>query len=412
MQHHQASHHPATSQQPTSLRMELFEQRLNTLQEAVASRASSALCSVSSSPCPLEDISTIKEEIRMLKQQIGGSGIAVGHQVFQAYEEFAAWVKTEIPQGRFSMFVDEHSLLDFFSSMGFLDTESVANSFHSSNKSGFKSMLETRVAALMQNFFPAPFGKTSGDKLEDNETLPGIPDPDKFDNGSTGVRYKILHGMKDVSMQLETNIEKVLKDFPDSKQMARDMLLNSKRFVIDLLNYMLQDYNSWKLWGYTRKEAWKMTCRSVHRVLDDLQGARMSGRDAGNGTDLDRVTATYIWATAKTHQVMDEYLKYQFFEHPAIAALLARHLAATAVLPDDQLPAKLQALEQTLTKLSSKVDGIQSEVHLKSIKFVELDSIPVPVSPTPPTPVLKVKNGPQGGHNSATFRTRCHSHSG
>jgi hypothetical protein len=221
--------------------------------------------------------------------------------------------------------------------------------------------------------------------------------------------------MKDVSMQLETNIEKVLKDFPDSKQMARDMLLNSKRFVIDLLNYMSQDYNSWNLRGYTKKEAWKMTCRSVHRVLDDLQGARMSGRDAGDGTDLDHVTATYIWATAKTHQVMDEYLKYQFFEHPAIAAVLARHLAATAVLPDDQLPAKVRALEQTLTKLSSKVDGIQSKVHLKSTKFVELDSTPIPVSPTPPTPILKAKNGPRGGVTTnppQTFRTRYHSHSG
>lgn len=147
----------------------------------------------------------------MLKQQIGGSGSTVGHKTFQAYEEFAARVKTGIPQGRFGLFVDGHSLLDFFSFVGFLDMESVANSFHSSNKLGFKSMLETRVAASMQNFFPAPFGKTSGDKLEDNEMLPGISDPDKVDNGSTSIKYKILRGMKDVSMQLETNSKRFLK---------------------------------------------------------------------------------------------------------------------------------------------------------------------------------------------------------
>lgn len=111
---------------------------------------------------------------------------------------------------------------------GFLDAESVANSFHSSNKSGFKSMLETRVAALMQNFFPAPFGKSTGDKIEDGETLPGISNPDKFDNGATGIQYKILRGMKDVSCQLEMTIDKVLRDYPDARQMARDLLLNSK----------------------------------------------------------------------------------------------------------------------------------------------------------------------------------------
>jgi hypothetical protein len=38
---------------------------------------------------------------------------------------------------------------------------------------------------------------------------------------------------------------------------------------------------------------------------------------------------------------MDDYLKYQFFEHPAIAAVLARHLAATAVLPDENLSNKV-----------------------------------------------------------------------
>jgi len=387
----------ASTTQPSSLRLEMLEQRLLTLQDTVAAKFGDLPSLDKFVPTSLEDLATIKEEIKLLKQQMGGSGITVGHQVFQSYEDFAMWVKTEVPQGRFGLFVDGHSLLDFFSFVGFLDAESVANSFHSSNRSGFKSMLETRVAASMQNFFPAPFGKTSGDKLEDNETLPGIPDPDKFDNGSTGVKYKILRGMKDVSVQLETNIEKVLKDYSDAKQMARDMLLNAKRFVIDLMNYMSQDYNSWKLRGYTKKEAWRMTCRSVHRILDDLQGARMTGRDAGDGADIDRVTATYIWASAKTHEVMDEYLKYQFFEHPAIAAVLARHLAATAVLPDEQLPAKFQALEQQVSKLARKLDSLESKSHHKSTKFADVTPTPVPVSPT--GSILRSKNGPRGGNN-------------
>jgi hypothetical protein len=270
-----------------------------------------------------EAIASMQEEIRLLKQRVVGSGVTIGNQVFQSYEDFAIWIKTGVPAGQFGRFVDGHSLLDFFSFVGFLDAESVANSRHSSNKSGFKSMLETRVAACMQNFFPAPFGKVTGEKIEDSESLPGISDPDKFDNGSTGVQYKILRGMKDVSTQLESNIDKVLRDYPDAKEMARDLLLNSKRFVTDLLNFMSQDYNSWKFCGYTKKESWKMMCHSVHRILDDLQGARMTGRDAGDGYELDQMTATYIWAMAQAHEVMDDYLKYQFFEHPAIAAILA-----------------------------------------------------------------------------------------
>jgi hypothetical protein len=252
-------------------------------------------------------------------------------------------------------------------------------------------MLETRVAALMQNFFPAPFGKSTGDKIEDGETLPGISNPDKFDNGATGMQYKILRGMKDVSCQLEMTIDKVLRDYPDARQMARDLLLNSKWFVIDLLNFMLQDFNSWKLRGYSKQEAWRMTCWSIiHRILDD-QGARMSGRDAGDGQELTRMTATYIWATAKAHEVMDDYLKYQFFEHPAIAAVLARHLAASAVLPDDQLSSKVQALDMKLNKLMTKVDSIESKVNART-RFTDCP----PNSPIQSS-LRSAKNGGWGG---------------
>ena len=108
-----------------------------------------------------------------------------------------------------------------------------------------------------------------------------------------------------------------------------------------------------------------MTCQSVHHFLDDLQGARMSCHDADDGSDVDRMTATNMWATAKAHGVMEDYLKNQFFEHLAIAAILARHLAVTSVLPDDNLSSKLQALESKFNKLSFKVDSFESKHNNK-----------------------------------------------
>jgi len=138
------------------------------------------------------------------------------------------------------------------------------------------------------------------------------------------------------------------------------------------MNYMSQDYN---------------TCQSVHHSLDDLQGARMSGQDAGDGMDTDHITATYIWATAKMHKVME----HQFFKQPAIAVVLAHHLAATAVLPNEQLPNKVQALEQKLAKLSSKIHGLESKQYNKLTKFSDT---------TPPSPTGSIlqsaKNGPGG----------------
>jgi hypothetical protein len=86
---------------------------------------------------------------------------------------------------------------------------------------------------------------------------------------------------------------------------------------------------------------------------------------------------------------MDDYLKYQFFEHPAIAAVLARHLAASAVLPDDSLPLKLQALDTKLSKLICKVDGIESKVNTRT-RFSDGNT-------SPSQSILKsTKNGGRG----------------
>ena len=117
----------------------------------------------------------------------------------------------------------------------------------------------------------------------------------------------------------------------------------------------------------------------------------MSGRDAVDGQELTCMTATYIWATAKAHEVMDDYLKYQFFEYPATAAVLARHLAASAVLPDDQLSSKVQALDTKLNKLMSKVKSIESKVNARTCFMDGPPNSPIQSN------LMSAKNGGWGG---------------
>jgi hypothetical protein len=89
----------------------------------------------------------------------------------------------------------------------------------------------------------------------------------------------------------------------------------------------------------------------------------MTGGDTGDGIELDWMTSTYIWVTAKAHEVMDDYLIYQFFEHPAIVAVLARHLTASAILP---LQFDLQSLHSPggVTKFSKSTHIYHRQFNL------------------------------------------------
>lgn len=72
-------------------------------------------------------------------------------------------------------------------------------------------------------------------------------------------------------------------------------------------------------------------------------------------------SAKFLWATWPAHGVMANYLRHQFYEHPSILAVLARHLADNYVKPDDSQASKIKALEAQLRTLDSAQKALQSK---------------------------------------------------
>jgi hypothetical protein len=84
-----------------------------------------------------------------------------------------------------------------------------------------------------------------------------------------------------------------------------------------------------------------MTAVSVCRVFEEMHSEWVVARDGYDQEDQEFSAAKFLWATFKAHTVMAKYLKHQFYEHPAIAAVLARHLADNYVKPDEGQDAKI-----------------------------------------------------------------------
>lgn len=308
-----------------------------------------------------EILRDLRAQVLILQQRVVGGGVQIGTRVFQSFEDVIVWVKAELPCQRYGLFVDAVSLLDFFTCIGHVDAEKTFAAFHSQQRSGFSSMYEARVAASIQNLFPMVFGKSSSSGLDDSEFLPAIQDPDKWDNGSTGLKHQICRGMSDVEYQLESAIESVLAGLPEAKQIAKECLYKAKRFVSELCNFITNDFHKWKHRGHSKRDAWKMTSVSVRRIFEEIHSERVVARDIYDQKNTEFTTAKFLWATWKAHIVMERYIKHQFYEHPAIAAVLARHLADNYVKPDDALATKLSSLDKAHKALVIRVDSLGSK---------------------------------------------------
>jgi hypothetical protein len=315
-------------------------------------------------PARTNDTSTlhdIQAQIKALQLQVVGGGVRIGAKIFQSFDMVETWIKTDLPNQCYGLFVDAVSLLDFFSCIGHVDADKTFAAFHSQQKTGFTSMYEARVAASIQNVFPMVFGRSSSSGMDDSEYIPAIQDPAKWDNGVTGIKHQITRGMADVEYQLESAIDTVLGPYPEARQIAKECLFKSKQFVTDLCHFISTDFNKWRIRGHGQKDAWQMTAVSVRRVFEEIHSERVVARDIYDYKDSTFSSAKFLWATWKAHQVMDRYIKHQFYEHPSIAAVLARHLADNYVKPDDTLANKVNKMEKDHKALVTRVDTLSSK---------------------------------------------------
>jgi len=322
--------------------------------------------------------SSLKElqvQMKQLQLKVVGKGVQVANKTFQTFEDVRTWVDTHLPNHRYGLFVDGVSIFEFFSS-GHIDAETTYSSFYSQHRTGFKSTFEARVASSVQNLFPSVFGK-SDSNLDTSEALPALSSPEKWDSndGNTGLRYQIMRNMSDVELQLQETISTVLGDYPEAQHIARECLHQSKRFAMELCQFITLDFQKWKHRGHSKKDAWKMTAVCVRRIFEELYSERVVARDVYDQANPSFTTGKYLWATWKAHAVMARYLKHQFYEHPSISAVLARHLADNYVKPDDAQGTKIKALENQLKNLESTQSTLQSKYDSLRVAFNTMNSV-------------------------------------
>jgi hypothetical protein len=159
-------------------------------------------------------------------------------------------------------------------------------------------------------------------------------------------------------MQFRNSISATFESNPEARDLALELLYRSKKFALDLCNFIQRDYDFWKHKGYGKTEAWELTCLSVRRIFEDIHVVRVCGPDSRDLKNPSFTATQVLWATLRSHIVMEEYSRRNFFEHPSISAVVASH----HVKPDATLEVQLKKLEDTVLKLSAKVDGIESRL--------------------------------------------------
>lgn len=215
-------------------------------------------------------VKELSAQLKQLQHKVVGKGVRIGNRIFQSFDDVVLWVNAHLPNHRYGLFVDGVSLFEFFAT-GHIDAETTYSSFYSQHRTGFTSTFEARVASSVQNLFPTVFGK-SDSNVDTAEALPALPTVERWDSndGNTGLRHQIMRNMSDVELQLQETINTVLGDYTEAQHLARECLHQSKRFALELCQFITMDFQKWSHRGHSKRDAWKMTAVCVRRIFEEL----------------------------------------------------------------------------------------------------------------------------------------------
>jgi len=336
-------------------------------------------------------ISTLEEKIRRLENRVVGDGVSIGTFVFQTLDDVRTWCATNLKSNRFGLFLDGVSIFEFLA-QDHADATEVLTNLYNSQKNKFNNLYDSKVLTSCQNLFPTIFGRSSSDGLDTSRTLPGLHTADKWDhNGVTGLRFQLAREIINVDTQITNAIVVAFRDAPLAEALAKELLYRSKKFVADLSNFISQDFAFWKAKGYDKKGSWELTCCSVRRLYEDIHQVRIIARDVRDLDDPASTASLVLWATLRSHVIMEEYTKRNFYEHPSISAVIARHLAANHIKPDSSLESRMAKLEEKVADQGRCLDSFDSRIARLEQKNGTRSPFPPSLCHRP----LKYKNTPE-----------------
>lgn len=301
-----------------------FSASQNVVQPALVSPCSTAL-----------DVNDVEARIRTmelllksLEKRIVGDGVRIGRFLLQSKDDLQLWLATHIPSNRFGLFVDGVSIFNFLAQPHMDSSENMAH-LYNSQRNGFETVYEPGIISSMQNLFPNLFGKSSADGMDTSQTLPALQSIDKWNwNGVTGLQLQVERELPNVDLQFCNAIASTFDNSPEARDLALELFYRSKEFALDLSKFMQRDFDIWKNKGYSKTEAWDLTCLSVRCIFEDIHVVRVVGRDSRDLKNPALTATQILWATLRSHLVMEEYSRRNFFEHPSISVVIAPHLAS------------------------------------------------------------------------------------
>ena len=332
------------------------------------------------------DLEGLRKEMAALRKDMiavkGGEarqGVTLAGLSFHTKEDLQAWCVENLPDAPFGAFVDFFSLLQQvdFDQNGAATTEEMLKSLKLRNDLDLSTNGDILALASLRSAVPVLFGRGSIPNGADRSRFAAYPKFSDWEDpsGLDGLMDKLSGWLVTAKEAVELDIELRTEAGTLGAMLATTCLSKSLIFVDGFCKYLSKTYTHLKHAKFSEKKAWSLTtalgeriCQEVHKERGALLRSIKVKKDKAS---QDNLAVLMIWATLRSHEIMADYSRLEFKDHPTIASEYVKFLATNSGFEVvTQLETKLESANKeiaslkkdlasckgTLDKVSSKVD--------------------------------------------------------
>jgi hypothetical protein len=268
-----------------------------------------------------------------------------------------SWLEKELPHHPSGLIVDAHMVFErVFYNMDNTDTLARLQQCY---KIKVTTIADGVAITSFDSKIPKFFSRSHGHKVvkTDGSFLDAIASYQEWDDPGTGYRLRLQEELANFEDIHGTYLEEYFAyEAGQGYAISRLALTESMGWIEGFITFIDTYYRELTKAKFGSAKAWHVTTRLAKRVLDEVGTTRQSaqgGFEAGNAV---KICQNIVWAVLKAHDVMAEYKRLSFKNHPSVATELVKFLAInTSFESIDKLITQTKILETDVSELKKQV---------------------------------------------------------
>ena len=314
-----------------------------------------------------QKLNQLMEDVNILKISAEASAVKFGNLGLRNLQECSRWVSEHYTEARYGLVIDPLALLDRIFGDDEVDPMTQLKTLESRAKLNIDTGAESSSITSLGHSRPRifHFGRPTMTCDQRTSRLNKLCKPVHWKTGGEGVRNYIIKQMNVLQTSIGSDIMYSYGNRPDeakAQMIATLSLTASVAFITQLLNYIDALFEKLHVYSkFTVETAWSLTMQVLDRICSDLYVPK---EGVANGMKGDRrsICAHVLWANFRTLDVAQNYLDFNFENHPAISSEFIKFLATNSGFE------KVERLEETVCGLKTAMTGALADAKEASKK--------------------------------------------